>query len=245
MGAGVIALVTIGVVLLAAAIVGGTLKLAGGIEIPPVASLPRQVALGSVGVLAIVLGLITGKPASTEPGHAVPATIAPRSTSDQPAPETTTTRTRDTGPETTASSAPTQAVYTDKIFKFSPPPGCSGDYYRRIDLDAAELNGDDSDLRYYCLGAQHHGAIQRKGAKQFGEAPSGSVTAENCREAARTTDHDEVDVSTISANKTTWCVITHSGQIAWIRVIDKGEPFGASDYREPTLTLQVTLWPPL
>lgn len=130
--------------------------------------------------------------------------------------------------------------------KFSPPPGCSGDYYRAIDFDVPELSEgrtERTDLSWYCLGADHKGVIRQSAATHFGDAPEGQVTAETCQDAARTTSHSEVDVSTISTNKTSWCLITESQQIAWIRVTGKGAPFGAAEYRQPTLTLKVTLWP--
>lgn len=56
---------TLGIVCVIAAVVGGGLKLLG-IEIPPINSLPRQLALGAMGIVLIVVGIdngIVGPPA--------------------------------------------------------------------------------------------------------------------------------------------------------------------------------------
>lgn len=143
---------------------------------------------------------------------------------------------------TDTSTDPLAPIYSDKVMKFA-PPGCgfSGSSSWSIDFDIPAVNGEGGDLQYDC---EDYGLIESWDAKSFGDAPSGSATAENCQDAAQATGRASVNVSEVVAKKTGWCVVTHSGQVAWVRITGKGAPF--SEYGElPTLTLLVTLWPAL
>lgn len=76
-------LAVIGLVFVAAAVIGGGLK-AAGIEVPPIVSPRRQALLAAVGVLALAVAWFIGEDASASPTtapHPAPPTVPSRSPS--------------------------------------------------------------------------------------------------------------------------------------------------------------------
>ena len=142
-------------------------------------------------------------------------------------------------------------VYENVKLEFQPAMGCSGDYYRYLDLDQPKFTrsrmDDDSDLRYYCVGDpdQDRGSIEVVGDGTLGEAPADDIDQVACERAANTSSATELLIPDMRVGGA-WCMVTSRGQVAWIRLIKKGPPYtsvGINNHQVPTLTLKVTLWP--
>jgi hypothetical protein len=207
-------------------------------------------SLSGVVVLLLVISFAaaqSGQQAAAD--HAASSTesapTGPSDTYSEPSPEPTSETESPTTQSATspAASAPDEAVYRDKQIKLSPPDCDYGLGTWPVDFDEPAVNGKWADLQYNCESADSGGLIESEDAQNFGDAPAGAVTATSCQDSAQTTGHVSVNVTDVVPKKSAWCVITHTGQIAWIRVTAKGVPF-AEYTNQPTLTLLVTLWPP-
>jgi hypothetical protein len=104
------AVVMVGLVCVAAAVVGGGIKLAGG-QFPVISSVPRQVLLGAVGVATIVLG------ATADNGDTPAATSATTSSITTP-PATTRSPGSKSGAATSSTTTTTAATTSRRAIEY-------------------------------------------------------------------------------------------------------------------------------
>jgi hypothetical protein len=115
-------LVIVGFVLIAAAVIGGGLK-AAEIEVVVISSVPRQVALGVVGLVMLVVGFMVRAGDSSASPETPTTPRSPASSAQSPSPTSAAIATS-TETSTGADNRYT-AVYKDIAFTMTTPQGCS------------------------------------------------------------------------------------------------------------------------
>lgn len=173
--------------------------------------------LSVTGVVVLLLVISFAAQSGQPPASDRAAAESSSTSSPEPvAPSTTsTTTTQPTTSQPVPDPEEPETSYRDKLIKFSPPDCSYGIGTWPVDFDKPAVNEKWADLQYNCESYDGGGLIESEDALNFADAPAGAVTATTCQDAARTTGHVSVNVTDVVAKKSAWCVITHSGQVAW------------------------------
>lgn len=214
-----IPLAMIGIVFLAAAVIGGGLK-ASGYEIKPITSVGGRLGLGMVGGLALVLGILASSMATTKPEMPVTAptneSSQGRSTSSAPR---TAVAPPSTSPSTSTASPSKPSVFWSGQITLDEYASSAPSKFRDLDSAPPTIRRGDGDV-----GA---GDIESDSIEYFGYlvAPTGARTVakwsgttaptrEQCREAAVASGSETIEMQEGDYA----CVRTSQGRTALLKV---------------------------
>jgi hypothetical protein len=108
-----------------------------------------------------------------------------------------------------------------------------------LDIPAVRVEGtlnDSTDLAYQCYPL----GLYSPSARYFGNGPlEQPASAEQCAASARTeTVSTSLEPKQLEPGKSAFCVVTHGGNVAWLRLTDKVD----HDPSLPDLKFELTLW---
>lgn len=217
-----VTLVTLGIVFLAAAAIGGGLR-ASGYEVKPITSVGARVGLGMIGGLALVLGIIAGSIGTTKPEPPVtaPTAAAPldSSTSTTPSTPAAAALPPASAPASTASPSEMSVFWSGQITLDeyadvrsarlrdldSAPPKTGPD---DGDIGAGDIESNSAEYTYGYL-------VAPEGALTLAEWPGTTTpTREQCREAAVASGSETIKMSQGGYA----CVRTSQGRTALLKI---------------------------
>lgn len=221
-------LLIIGIVFLAAAIVGGGLKVFG-VEVQPFGSGRRQVLLAAVGVFALVVAYAAPRLAPATTTAPLPAqSTVPISPQSLPA-------TASAAPSSTAAPPPEQTwTQAWSQVKQITMPGSGSFWYADLDTPEVSQSASGWDLRYWNNGLSATTSVL------MGLGPDTLPAPDNCFSAAQSSPADQPYQATqMTPGKTSLCVVTNQGNLVWLHLLSGG---GVDAPSYATLTFELMEW---